>query len=270
MTFTGNDSLLYEKRDGKAYITINRPEAMNAHNADVRNGLHAALLDLRDDPAVRVGIITGAGGRAFSVGMDLKLRAKTDAEGGSRAPLGGGAVEAPAGGGNWDQMGVWKPMIAAIDGYCVAGGFEVALQCDIRIATQQSRFGLPEPRRALLGGQGVHNLPTMIPLGCAMYILLTGGHIDAERAAQWGLIQDLLPDREALMRRADEIAEEIMLCAPLSVQFIKRLARQGRRLPEEISRKMEQPFREVIEHAEDRLEGPRAFAEKRKPVWKGR
>ena len=266
MTFSGNDELRYEKHDGKAYITLNRPEVLNAFNAPVRTGLLAALIDIRDDPAVRVGIVTGAGGRSFSVGMDLKRRAQLDQEVGANSGSEGG----PPGGGHWTQLGLWKPMIAAIDGYCLAGGFEMALQCDIRIATQHSRFGLPEPRRGLLGGYGLANLSSMIPLGGAFYIHLTGGQIDADTAARWCVVQEVVPDRETLMRRANEIAGEIMECAPLSVEYLKRIVTQTRKLTEDAARNLAQPWHDMIYQSEDRLEGPRAFAEKRKPVWKGR
>jgi enoyl-CoA hydratase/carnithine racemase len=161
-------------------------------------------------------------------------------------------------------------MIAAIDGYCLAGGLEISLQCDIRIVTQKSTFGLPEPRRSLLAGYGLHNLSRMIPLGHALYIQLTGSHIDADTAARWGIIQEIVPDREALMNRVEQIADEIMQCAPLAVQAIKRIVMQGRNMPVEYSLKMANPISEIIGKTEDRLEGPKAFAEKRPPVWKMR
>ena len=264
MAFTGNGVVLYEKRDRKAYITLNRPEAMNALNAEVRQGLRGALDDLRDDDDILVGILTGAGGRAFSAGMDLKERAQNDASGAfaetARNPWDG----------RWTELGIWKPMIAAIDGFCLAGGFELSLQCDIRVATQNSRFGLPEPRRSLLASYGLHNLSRMIPLGNALYIHLTGGHINAETAARWGILQDVVADRAALDNRVDQIADEIMECAPLAVQFIKQIVRQGRELPVEASMRMARPIGEILSKTEDRMEGPRAFAEKRKPVWKMR
>jgi enoyl-CoA hydratase/carnithine racemase len=258
-----NEVVLYEKRDRKAYITLNRPEAMNALNRAVSQGIREALLDLRDDDEILVGIITGAGGRAFSAGMDLKQRAQSDQAGGSSRT--GPIVDT-----RWTELGVWKPIIAAIDGYCLAGGLEIALQCDIRIATEQSKFGLPEPRRSLLAGYGLHNLSRMIPLGHALYIQLTGSHITAETAERWGIIQEIVPDRTALMERIEQIANDIMQCAPLAVQAIKQIVMQGRNLPVEYSMKLAQPISQRIAQTEDRLEGPKAFAEKRKPVWKMR
>jgi enoyl-CoA hydratase/carnithine racemase len=263
MTFKGNEVVLYEKRDRKAYITLNRPEVMNALNTAVREGLRGALSELRDDDDVLVGIVTGAGGRAFSAGMDLKERTQLD-------QAGGAASEFSTWDGRWTEFGVWKPIIAAIDGYCLAGGLELSLQCDIRIATEQSRFGLPEPRRSLLAGYGLHNLSRMIPLGHALYIQLTGNHIDADTAARWGIIQEVVPDRQALMERVEQLADDVMQCAPLAVQAIKRIVMQGRNLPVEYSIKLAKPINDIISKTEDRLEGPKAFAEKRNPVWKMR
>ena len=263
MAFSGSAVVLYEKRDRKAYITLNRPEAMNALNSAVRQGLQEAILDLRDDDHILVGIVTGAGGRAFSAGMDLKQRAQSDQ---AASP----SREVPTADNRWTELGVWKPIIAAIDGYCLAGGLELSLQCDIRLATKQSQFGLPEPRRSLLAGYGLHNLSRMIPLGHALYIQLTGSHITAETAEKWGIIQEIVPDRAALMERVEQIADDIMQCAPLAVQAIKQIVMQGRNLPVEYSMKLAQPISQKITKTEDRLEGPRAFAEKRKPVWKMR
>ncbi len=263
MAFTGNDVVLYEKRDRKAYITLNRPEVMNALNRKVSASLAEALGDLRDDDDILVGILTGAGGRAFSAGMDLKERTQLDKSGGTDRGI-------STWDGRWTELGVWKPVIAAIDGYCLAGGLELSLQCDFRIATEQSRFGLPEPRRSLLAGYGLHNLSRMIPLGNALYIQLTGNHIEAETAERWGIIQEVVTDREALMSRVEELAGYVMKCAPLAVQAIKRIVMQGRNLPVEYSLKMAASENALINKTEDRIEGPKAFAEKRDPVWKMR
>ena len=263
MAFTGNEVVLYEKRDRKAYITLNRPEAMNALSRAVGRGLVQAMEDLRDDDDILVGILTGTGGRAFSAGMDLVERTKLDKSGGTQR-------EFSTWDGRWTELGVWKPIIAAIDGYCLAGGLELSLQCDIRLATKQSSFGLPEPRRSLLAGYGLYNLSRMIPLGNALYIQLTGSHIDSDKAERWGIVQEVVPDREALMERVDEVADEIMQCAPLAVQAIKRIVMQGRNLSVEYNMKMAKSINDIIEKTEDRLEGPKAFAEKRPAVWKMR
>ena len=165
-------------------------------------------------------------------------------------------------------MGVYKPLIAAIDGFCVAGGLEVSLQCDIRIATKKSEFGLPEPRWSILAGYGLHNLNRMVPLGESLYMQLTGSRINSERAYCIGLIQDVVEDREELLERVDQVAGEIKLCAPLAVQAIKQIVYQGRNLPVEYSQKLAIPISERISATEDSIEGPKAFSEKRKPEWK--
>ena len=253
-------TILYEKRDRVAYITLNRPDSLNALNRELSGGLREAMAELRDDPEVILGVVTGAGGRAFSAGMDLKERAQLDAEGDFRT----GATQ----GGSFVDQGVFKPMIAAIDGFCVAGGLEVSLQCDIRIATRKSEFGLPEPRWSILAGYGLHNLSRMVPLGEALYMQLTGRRIDSTRAYEIGLIQEVVEDRDELFETAERIADEVKLCAPLAVQAIKQIVYHGRSLPVEYSQKLSGPIAQRIQGTEDAIEGPRAFSEKRRPVWK--
>ena len=255
-------TILYEKRNGVAYITLNRPDSLNALNRELSAGLREALAEVRDDPEVLLAIMTGAGGRAFSAGMDLKERAQLDAAGERRV----GATQ----GTSFVDRGVFKPMIAAIDGFCVAGGLELSLQCDIRIATRKSEFGLPEPRWSILAGYGLHNLSRMVPLGEALYMQLTGRRIDSARAHQIGLIQEVVEDRDQLFETAERIADEIKLCAPLAVQAIKQIVYNGRSLPVEYSQKLSAPIAQRIQATEDAIEGPRAFSEKRRPVWKMR
>jgi enoyl-CoA hydratase/carnithine racemase len=253
-------TIIYDKKDQVAHITLNRPDVLNALNQEIRDGLREALIDFRDDPDMLVAILTGAGGRAFSAGMDLKDRARRDAAGERRSGLRATFLD----------MEVFKPIIAAIDGYCVAGGLELSLQCDIRIATETSQFGLPEPRWSLIAGYGLHNLSRMIPLGEALYMQLTGRRINATRAYQIGLIQEVVADREALFALAERIADEVKLCAPLAVRAIKQIVYQGRNLPVEYSQKLAAPLGAQVNASEDAIEGPRAFAEKRPPVWKVR
>jgi enoyl-CoA hydratase/carnithine racemase len=254
--------VLYEKRNGIAYITLNRPDSLNALNRELSASLREALAEFRDDPEVLLAIMTGAGGRAFSAGMDLKERAQLDAAGQRRT----GATQ----GSSFVDQGVYKPMIAAIDGFCVAGGLELSLQCDIRIATRKSEFGLPEPRWSILAGYGLHNLSRMVPLGEALYMQLTGRRIDSTRAYQIGLIQEVVEDRDQLFETAERIADEIKMCAPLAVQAIKQIVYNGRSLPVEYSQKLSAPIAQRIQDTEDAVEGPRAFSEKRKPDWKMR
>jgi enoyl-CoA hydratase/carnithine racemase len=255
-------TILYEKKDNVAYITLNRPDSLNALNRELSGGLVEAIEDFRDDPEMQLAVVTGAGGRAFSAGMDLKERASLDAAGDRRVGATTGLT--------WADRGVFKPIIAAIDGFCVAGGLEVSLQCDIRVATRKSQFGLPEPRWSILAGYGLHNLSRMVPLGEALYMQLTGRRIDSHRAYRIGLIQEVVEDRDALFKEVDRIAEEIKMCAPLAVQSIKRIVYQGRNLPVEYSMKLSGPIAQIVGGTEDAIEGPKAFSEKRKPRWKMR
>ena len=257
------NTVLYETRNQIAYITLNRPESLNALDRELGVGLREAMDEFRDDPDLYVAILIGSGGRAFSAGMDLKERASLDAAGDMvKSPI-RGRHEA-----SFADRGVFKPIIAAIDGYCVAGGLELSLKCDIRVATRQSQFGLPEPRWSIFPGHAVHNISRMIPLGEALNLMLTGTRIDSDRAYQIGLIQHLVEDRPQLLAKCDEIAEEIKLCGPLAIQGIKRIVYGGKDQPVEYSVRLGAPIMESVQASEDAIEGPRAFSEKRRPVWK--
>ncbi|MBI3743931.1 MAG: enoyl-CoA hydratase/isomerase family protein [Chloroflexi bacterium] len=251
-------TILYEVKDRIAYVTLNRPDQMNALNRELLKRWAEVIETFNSDPEPLVAIVTGAGGRAFSVGMDLKERASRDTSGDpktARAPRAPKLFE--------------KPAIAAIQGYCVAGGLEISLQCDIRIATPNSQFGLPEPRWSLTAGYGLHNLNRMVPLGEALYMQLTGERIGAERAYQIGLVQQIVPP-EQLMPRAKQIADSVLMCAPLAVRAIKKVVMDARDRPLEESWKLAAELTAGLTSSEDFREGPRAFAEKRKPQWKGR
>ena len=262
---TSSESVvLYEKRDRVAYVTINRPEAMNALNTEVSEALYAAWIDFRDDPEMLVAILTGAGGRAFSAGADLK-------QVGERQSQGLSAFASDSTGSRFiPDLGVWKPIIAAIDGYCVAGGLELALQCDIRVATEQSQFGLPEPRWGIMPAYGLHHLTRVISMGDALRLMLTGGRIPATDALRSGLIQSVHPDRDSMMAAAESLAAEIKLCSPMAVQAIKQVAYVGRNMPPEYSYRFAEELTAKVLGSEDALEGPKAFAERRTPEWKAR
>ena len=254
----------YEVRDQVAWITLNRPEAMNALNREINGAIQKAVEEATRDDDVLVLVLTGEGGRAFSAGADLKEMTQRDSsEGTSPIPS---ARSAPSAHRALELCP--KPVIAAIDGYSLGAGLELTVFCDIRIATEKSRFGLPEPRRSLLAGVDLHNLSRMIPLGEALMIQLTGSHVTAQRAYEIGWIQAIVPDREALFAEAERIAGEIKLYAPLAVQAIKKIVKTGRSLPVEDSMKLAEPIQDFVNKTEDRLEGPKAFAEKRDPVWK--
>ncbi|HKD67386.1 MAG TPA: enoyl-CoA hydratase-related protein [Candidatus Binataceae bacterium] len=265
MAITPTRVLRYETRDRKAYITLNRPEVMNALNFEIGNAIAEAVREFGNDNNLLVAIISGEGGRAFSAGMDLKETTQRDQ---GALPADRGRVSGARAA--FDELtNCRKPVIAAIDGYCLAAGLEITICCDIRIATVQSRFGLPEARRSLIPGPGVQ-LSRHIPMGEALLILLGGGHVSAERMYQLGYIQRLVQDREALFKEADTIADEILQCAPLAVQALKRIIKVGHSLPVPVLEQMAEPIRSAIERTEDRREGPRAFVEKRPAVWKMR
>ncbi len=255
------ETILYEKKDQVAVITINRPEALNSINAQASSEMLQAWEDFRDDPDLRVAILTGSGEKAFSTGMDLVATAKGENQfRGRPAPFGGFTKRLP----------IYKPIIAAINGYCLAGGLELALTCDIRIATPDSRFGLPEVRWAIMpGAGGTQRLPRAIPQAWANYMILTGEQIDAETASRIGLISHIVP-KEELMDRAFEIANIICERGPLAVRAAKEAMLRGQDMPLEHGLAWEDLVMARLFATEDAKEGPRAFAEKRKPQYKGR
>ncbi|HKZ50599.1 MAG TPA: enoyl-CoA hydratase-related protein [Dehalococcoidia bacterium] len=259
------EKIVYEKKGRIAYITINRPEARNALDGQTNEELYDAWTDFRDDPEVWVAILTGAGDRAFCSGADLVSMAegRTNVEG-----LGEGRV-VPFGGMTKD-FHLWKPTIAAINGYCLAGGLEIALACDIRVAADNAQFGAPEPKWAIMpGAGGTQRLPRAVPRSLAMKLLLTGDRINALEALQWGLVTDVVPLPE-LITAAEKIAESILENGPLAVRIIKETAMRGWDMSLDDGLALESYMARVVGQSEDAKEGPRAFAEKRKPEYKGR
>ena len=262
-----SEDLLFEVVDHVATMTLNRPPQRNAMTADMRERLGAHLQQISDDPDIRVAIITGAGG-TFCAGADLKQRAAT---GGARAEDSAPAsVLAPEPGARWSTLKVAKPLIAAIDGYCLAGGMDLALACDIRIRTPAAQFGLPEVIRGFFpGGGGPQRIVRAIPQSMAMELLLTGDRIDAEAAARSGLVSRVVPADE-LMPTARKLAERIAGHAPLAVRTVKEIATAALDQTLEQSLRFGDSLRWVIGQTEDAKEGPRAFTEKRDPVFRGR
>ena len=259
------DYATYEKHGRIAYITINRPEVLNALHAEANRELGRIWDDFQEDAGVWVAILTGAGDRAFSAGNDLKATAA--------ASPGGGSSSGPAPSGGWGgitaRFDLWKPTIAAVNGWAMGGGCEMALACDIVVAAEHARFGLPEPRVGLMAAAGgVHRLPRQVGLKQAMGMILTGKHIDAQEAYRIGLVNEVVPS-DQLMATADRWAAEILECAPLAVRASKEAAVTGLDLPLEAAFRRSYANFETHRRSADFIEGPRAFAEKRKPTWTG-
>ncbi|MGI8551606.1 MAG: enoyl-CoA hydratase-related protein [Dehalococcoidia bacterium] len=255
----------YEKRGHVAYVTLNRPEVMNALHPPSHVELTEIWDDFAADPELWVAIFTGSGDRAFSAGNDLKYTAEHAGQReGPQSPNKGGF------GGITTRFDLFKPVIAAVNGWAMGGGFELALACDIIIASGNARFGLPEPRVGLVAGAGgMHRLPRQLPLKIAMGMLLTGKPIDANEAHRLGLVNEVVPQAQ-LIPTAERWASEIMECAPLAVRGTKEAAMTGLELPLEAA--IRRSYDNVQAHmaSADRIEGPRAFAQKRRPDWQGR
>lgn len=253
----------YKKEGHVAYVTINRPEAMNALDPESFEQLKEIWASIKEDHDVRVSVLTGAGEKSFSTGTDMK---KTPAP-----------TECMAAMYLKDQpmtvipyMKMWKPIIAAINGFAVGGGMEMALACDLRIASTNAKFGLTEVKVASLAGlNGTQCLPRAIPQAVAMKMLLTGEMIDAQEAHRVGLISDVV-EPAGLMDLAKKYAEKIAANAPLSVKAAKHAAVLGMDLPLEHAVSFSQLLWGILRDTEDRKEGFTAFAEKRSPQWKGK
>ncbi len=256
-------NVTYERRDRIAVITINRPDRLNAIDDDTSVELRQAFTAFRDDREQWVAILTGMGEKAFSTGADLVAMAKTmTAEGGFRMSVPFGGITS--------DFRCWKPIIAAINGYCLAGGLELALACDIRIAAEHAQFGLPEVTRAIIpGAGGTQRLPRVIPQAAAMQLLLTGGRFDAAWALRFGLVTEVMPAGD-LIGRALSIAEEICQNGPLAVRAVKEAALRGLDGTLAQGLDLEADLGRRVVRSEDAREGPRAFAEKRAPNYTGR
>jgi enoyl-CoA hydratase len=263
-------TVLYDKQDRTVLITINRPEAMNAIDPETGHLLTEAWVRFRDDPDAWVAVITGAGDRAFCAGADLKkmIPRLTGSAREQGAPA--NAPMVPISPAFLKGFDIWKPIVAAINGYCLAGGMEIAQGTDIRIASERATFGLTEVARGLFPGGGSSvRMPRQVPYAWAMEILLIGDPISAEDALRIGFVNRVVPHGEVLPT-AMRFAERLCKNSPVSVQAIKESVHRC------LSLTVEQGYHEEQRHwrrafqSEDAQEGPRAFAEKRPPVWKGR
>ena len=253
-----NESVLVEARDGVQIITINRPRAKNALNGDVARGIAAAVDELDADDALRVGVLTGAGG-TFCSGMDLKAFLAGDVPVIEGRGL-GGITEAPP----------RKPLIGAVEGWAVAGGFELLLACDLVVAAENAKLGVPEVKRALVAGAGAAFLLTRrIPQAVALELLLTGDPISARRAAELGLVNEVTAEGGAV-EAALALAARIAANGPLAVAVTKQIARSSYDWTLEEGWARQSELMAPVFVSDDAREGATAFAEKRPPVWKGR
>jgi enoyl-CoA hydratase/carnithine racemase len=254
-------NILYEKKGHVVYMTINRPDAMNAFDFVTIREFSEANIKFRDDDDAWVAILTGAGDKAFSAGFDLKELIP----GQERLP-------SPGSGPPLIQRGlnVWKPFIAAINGFAMGGGLELALACDIRVAAKGVKLSVPEVRWNLIPGWGgTQRLPRMIPRALAAEMLLTGASVDADEAYRIGLVNKVVPPAE-LMTTAEAYAERIAQNGPLAVRAAKEAMIRGTSMTLDKGMKLELKLVDGLLGTEDAKEGPKAFAEKRKPVFKGK
>ena len=256
-------ALIYEKKGNLAYITINRPEVMNAMDPETYQELSQAWIAVRDDPDVWCAIITGAGDKAFSSGADLRKTIPREEE-------------------KWHfwqtqeeqilnrGLEIWKPIIAAVNGYCLAGGMTLLLATDLRVAAEHAKFGLSEVKHGILPGNGgTQRAIRQLPYPIAMWLLLSGEWLTAQQAFQYGLVNKVVPQGE-LMTEAERMAGVICQNGPLAVRAIKELAVRSQYMPIEYGLRMEQAIGQVLRTTEDAREGPKAFAEKRRPDFTGR
>jgi enoyl-CoA hydratase/carnithine racemase len=262
------DTTTFEIKGNVAWITLNRPEAMNSLNPELRWQLSEHMDEVENNEDIWLAVITGAGDKAFCAGADLKHR----------------ALERNA---SDEQLSKWrrltqetkhiierwhfkKPLIAMVNGYALGGGLEVAMACDIIVAAEHAEFGLPEPRRGLIAGSaGVHRLPRQIGLKPAMGYMLTGRHMSAKRAYELGLVNEVVPASE-LASTVQGYVDDILRCAPLAVRATKEAAIRGLDFPLAQAFYTRYDAEVKRQQSDDALEGPRAFAEKRPPQWQGK
>jgi enoyl-CoA hydratase len=254
---------LYEKRGGMATITINRPQAMNALNEETIPEILSRLQDAEKDENVRVIVITGAGEKAFCAGLDLKpmrdinvIKAVETSKRGQKLTL---AIE---------ELG--KPVIAAINGYALGGGLELAMACDIRIASEKARIGQPEVNVGLIPGWGgTQRLPRLVGKGIAKELIFTGKMIDAKTAERIGLVNVVVPTDE-LMSTVEELAKVIMSKPPIAIRLAKELINSSIETDQGTGLVHEAEAFGILSSTEDYREGVSAFIEKRKPEYKGK
>ncbi len=257
------ETLLYDKRGGIGYVTVNRPQKLNALNRQVMEDLHSCFLTLQKDDEVRAVIITGAGDKAFVAGADInELAAQTPVEGKETSTRGQKTLDLI------ENLG--KPVIAAINGYALGGGCELALACTLRIAAESARLGQPEVKLGIIPGYaGTQRLPRLVGKGRALEMILTGEPVTAQDAYRLGLVNQVVPAQE-LMPAAEKLAQKILANAPLAVQFALEAVNHGMEMPEAEGQFLEATLFGLCCTTADMKEGTRAFLEKRPAIFVGK
>ena len=256
------ETVLYEKQGNIVTITLNRPDSLNAINRQLRGELADAITQFDGEPDAFVAIITGAG-RAFCSGRDLKERAEDNAAGVQARAAQSMSPDRPY---MWPQT--WKPLIAAVNGFALAGGWSIAQMCDLRIAAEDAKLGITETKWSLLPPFGTI-LPKLIPLSAVLELVFTAQPMTAQRAYDIGFLNKVVPG-EDLMEEAMGMAQTIAESAPLAVQAFKELAYRGLNMSTQDISSLTYHMYDQLLTTEDSKEGPNAFAEKRKPQWQGR
>ena len=256
------ETVLYEKTENIVTITLNRPDSLNSINRQLRADLSEAITNFDADPDARVAIVTGAG-RAFCAGRDLKERASDNAEGRQARAADSMYPDRPY---MWPQT--WKPIIAAINGFALAGGWSIAQMCDLRVASEDAKLGITETKWSLMPPFGTI-LPKQIGLAATLELCLTAQPVTAQRAYDMGFLNRVAP-ADQLMEEALTMAAQIAENAPLAVQYFKELAYRGLNMSTQDISALTYHMYDRLLTTEDSKEGPRAFAEKRRPNWQGR
>ena len=256
------ETILYDKQDNIVTITLNRPDSLNSINRQLRRELGEAIEQFDGDSDAYVAIITGAG-RAFCAGRDLKERATDNAEGIQARASASMTPESPY---MWPRT--WKPLIAAVNGYALAGGWSIAQMCDLRLASEDAKLGITETKWSLMPPFGTI-LPKQVPLSAVLELVFTAEPITAQRAYDIGFLNKVTPPNQ-LMDEAMAMARQIAANAPLAVQYFKELAYRGLNMSTQDISSLTYHMYDQLLTTEDSKEGPLAFAEKRKPNWQGR
>lgn len=264
-----NPRVHYEKQGPIAYITLNRPNVLNAMDLRMHDELAVIWNDFEADDSIHIGVLSGAGDKAFSVGQDLKELAHQQ-QNGTACISSFGSKGKPGWPRLTERFDRVKPLIAKVQGYAFGGGFELALACDLIIASENAQFALPEARLGLIAGAGgVFRLSRQLPIKVAMGYLMTGRTITASKALALGLVNDVVPASE-LNACVDSWVQDILRCAPLSIRAIKEAVSTSAHVSLEQAFSMNYHWEEVRKASHDAKEGPQAFIEKRSPKWQGR